>query len=102
MEVIMKNLRLRSRRLDLPVEFPLMDCQGKFVKRDRRRLSDRRMGNYDHDALKIIPTLYNLAFDLVAGARVQSRNRHQSKQKLQQGQHYLGHNHQGHGSHKYL
>ena len=71
----MKESRLCRRRLDLPVEFPLMDCQGKFVKRDRRRLSDRRMGNYDHDALKIIPTLYNLAFDLIDGVRSQSRKR---------------------------
>jgi hypothetical protein len=63
-----------SRRLDLPVEFPLTDCQGEFVNQDRRRLSDRRMGKYDHDALKIIPTLYKLAFDLIDGVRSRSRN----------------------------
>ena len=71
----MKNSRLCNRRLDLPVKFPLMYRQGEFVNQDRRRLSDRRMGNYDHDALKIIPTLYNLAFDLIDGVRSQSRKR---------------------------
>jgi len=63
-----------TRRLGLPVEFPLTDGQGKFVNQDRRRLPDRRMENYDHDALKIIPTLYKLALDLIDGVRSRSRN----------------------------
>jgi hypothetical protein len=63
-----------TRRLGLPVEFPLTDGQGKFVNQDRRRLPDRRMENYDHDALKIIPTLYKLAIDLIDGVRSRSRN----------------------------
>jgi len=62
-----------SRRLGLPVEFPLTDCQDELVNQDRRRLPDRRLEEYDHDALKIIPTLYKLAFDLLAGVRSQSR-----------------------------
>jgi hypothetical protein len=64
-----------SRRFDLPVEFPLTDCQGEFVNQDRRRLTDRRMEKYDHDALKILPTLYKLAFDLIDGVRSQSHKR---------------------------
>ena len=31
-----------SRRMGLPVEFPLVDNQGVIVARDRRRLPDRR------------------------------------------------------------
>ena len=63
-----------TRRLGLPVEFPLTDGQGKFVNQDRRRLPDRCMENYDHDALKIIPTLSKLALDLIDGVRSRSRN----------------------------
>ena len=72
----MKNSRLCNRRLDLPVEFPPMDCQGEFVNQDRRRLPDRRLAKYDHEALKIMPTLYKLAFDLMDGVRSQSHKRH--------------------------
>ena len=64
-----------SRHLDLPVEFPLTDCQREFMNQDPRRLPDRCLAKYDHDALKIIPTLYKLAFDLITGVRSQSRNR---------------------------
>jgi hypothetical protein len=63
-----------SRRLGLPVEYPLKDGQGELVNQDRRRSPDRRMENYDHDALKIIPTLYKLVFDLIDGVRSRSRN----------------------------
>jgi len=63
-----------SRRLGLPVEFPLTDGEGKFVDQDRRQFPDRRMENYDHDALKILPTLYKLAFDLIDGVRSRSRS----------------------------
>ena len=63
------------RRFYLPVEFPLTDSQGEFVSQDRRRLPDRRMEQYDHDALKIVPTLYKLALDLIDGVRSQSRKR---------------------------
>ena len=62
-----------NRRFDLPVKFPLTDCQGGFVNQDRRRLPDRRMEKYNHDPLKIIPTLYKLAFDLIDGVRSQIR-----------------------------
>ena len=51
------NLIIRqrgSRRLDLPVEFPLMDSQGLFVIKDRRRLPDRRKAEYGIDDLKVI------------------------------------------------
>ena len=41
-----------SRRLGLPAKFPLTDCQDEFVNQDRRRLPDRRLGKYGHDALK--------------------------------------------------
>ena len=63
-----------SRRHGLPVKFPLTDCQGEFVNQNRRRLIDRRSEKYDHDALKIIPTLYKLVFDLIDGVRSRSRN----------------------------
>ena len=43
-----------SRRFDLPVEFPLMDSQGLFVVKDRRRLSDRRKAKHGIDDLKVI------------------------------------------------
>ena len=36
-----------DRRFDLPVEFPLMDCQGVFVIKDRRQLTDRRKAKDD-------------------------------------------------------
>ena len=51
------NLIIRqrgSRRLDLPVEFPLMDSQGLFVIKDRRRLTDRRKAECGIDDLKVI------------------------------------------------
>ena len=51
------NLIIRqrgSRRLDLPVEFPLMDSQGLFVIKDRRRLPDRRKAECGIDDLKVI------------------------------------------------
>ena len=65
-----------SRRLGLPAEFPLTDCQGELVNQDRRRLPDQRLAKYDHEALKIMPTLYKLAFDLMDGVRSQSHKRH--------------------------
>ena len=49
--------------------------QGEVVNQDRSRLPDRAMEKCDHDALKIMPTLYKLAFDLIDGVRSQSRNR---------------------------
>jgi hypothetical protein len=61
------------RRYYLPVEFPLTDSQGEFVSQDRRRLPDRRMEQYDHDALKIIPN--KLVLDLIDGVRSQSHKR---------------------------
>ena len=70
-------LRQKSnRRLGLSVKFPLTDFLGEFVNQDRRRLPDRRSEKYDHDALKIIPTLYKLAFDLIDGVICQSHKRH--------------------------
>ena len=65
-----------SRRFGLPGKFPLTDCQGELVNQDRRRLPDRRSEEYDHDDLKIIPTLYKLAFDLIDGVISQFRKRH--------------------------
>ena len=64
-----------NRRFVIPVKFPRTDCPGGFVNQDRRRLPDRRMEKYDHDTLKIIPTLYKLAFDLIDGVRSQIRKR---------------------------
>lgn len=43
-----------SRRLDLPVEFPLTDNQGVLVVLDRRRNQDRRKAKYDIDDLRVI------------------------------------------------
>ena len=37
-----------SRRMGLPVEFPLMDNQGIIVAKDRRRLPDRRKAKDDY------------------------------------------------------
>ena len=62
-----------SRRLGLPVNFPLTDSQQAFVIKDRRKLADRRFANIAQDDLKIIPTLYKLALDLIDGARVHVR-----------------------------
>ena len=44
-----------SRRLDLPVKFPLTDSRGVFVIQNRRRLPDRRKVKNDFDELKAIP-----------------------------------------------
>jgi len=46
--------RKGGRRLDLPVEFPLMDSQGVFVIKDRRQLTDRRKAIDELDYLKIM------------------------------------------------
>lgn len=43
-----------SRRLDLPVEFPLEDNHGLLVIHDRRRLQDRRKARYGLEDLKVI------------------------------------------------
>jgi hypothetical protein len=43
-----------SRRLDLPVEFPLTDSESVVVIHDRRRLQDRRKTKYGRDDLKVI------------------------------------------------
>jgi hypothetical protein len=43
-----------NRRVDLPVEFPLMDGQGVFVIKDRRQLTDRRKAKDDPDDLMIM------------------------------------------------
>lgn len=43
-----------SRRMGLPVDFPLRDCQGILVTRDRRQLQDRRKQLYGIDDLKVI------------------------------------------------
>ena len=43
-----------SRRLGLPNEFPLIDCQGDVVNQDRRRLADRRKKKCGLDDLKVI------------------------------------------------
>ena len=37
-----------SRRMGLPVEFPLVDNQGVIVAKDRRRLPDRRKAKDDY------------------------------------------------------
>ena len=43
-----------SRRLDLPVEFPVEDGQGLLVIQDRRRLQDRRKARYGLEDLRVI------------------------------------------------
>jgi hypothetical protein len=43
-----------SRRLDLPVEFPLEDGQGLLVIQDRRQLQDRRKPKYGIEDLRVI------------------------------------------------
>jgi len=43
-----------SRRLDLPAEYPLTDCEDVVVIRDRRRLHDRRKKKYGREDLKAI------------------------------------------------
>jgi hypothetical protein len=42
------------RRFDMPVKFPMEDCQGVVVIQDRRRLPDRRKEKYGIDDLKVI------------------------------------------------
>jgi hypothetical protein len=44
----------RSRRMELPAGFPLIDSQGLLVARDRRQLPDRRKQQYGIDDLKVI------------------------------------------------
>jgi hypothetical protein len=44
-----------SRRLDLPVEFPLTDSRGVTLIQDRRRLPDRRKIKNDFNDMKAIP-----------------------------------------------
>lgn len=43
-----------SRRLELPIEFPIRDCQDMLVINDRRRLSDRRKKKCGLEDLKVI------------------------------------------------
>ena len=43
-----------SRRMGLPVEFPLTDSDGVHVIEDRRQISDRRMSVHDFNDLKVI------------------------------------------------
>ena len=45
-----------SRRLDLPVEFPLTGSRGVILIQDRRRLPDRRKVKNDFDDQKGMPT----------------------------------------------
>jgi len=73
--VTLNVMQKDRRRVGHPVEFPLTDDRGEIVTQNRRRLPDRRLEKYDHNALKIIPALYKLAIDLVDGVRGQFRNR---------------------------
>lgn len=43
-----------ARRSYPSVEFPLQDCQGLFVVKDRRRLSDRRKADHKIANLKVM------------------------------------------------
>ena len=43
-----------SRRMGLPVEFPLRDSQGMLVVAERRQLPDRRKAHYGIDDLRVI------------------------------------------------
>jgi hypothetical protein len=43
-----------SRRMGLPVEFPLWDSQGLLVLNDRRKLPDRRKHQCGIDDLRVI------------------------------------------------
>ena len=43
-----------SRRMGLPVEFPLRDSQGTLVFTDRRKLPDRRKQHCGIDDLRVI------------------------------------------------
>ena len=43
-----------SRRIDLPVKFPLVDSQEVSVLRQRRQLPDRRKAEYELDDMKVI------------------------------------------------
>lgn len=43
-----------GRRINLSVEFPLMDSQGIYVIKDRRQLIDRRKANDELDYLIVM------------------------------------------------
>ena len=43
-----------NRRLNMPVDFPIIDGHGCVVIRDRRRLPDQRKAKYGIDDLKVI------------------------------------------------
>ena len=43
-----------SRRMGLPVAFPLTDSDGVLIVQERRRLPDRRKPVHDIDDLKVI------------------------------------------------
>lgn len=43
-----------TRRMGLPVEFPLMDGQGVLVLQDRRKIPDRRKTQCGLEDLKVI------------------------------------------------
>ena len=43
-----------SRRMGLPVEFPLTDSQGALVLQDRRKIPDRRKAQRGLEDLKVI------------------------------------------------
>ena len=54
---LIMNLIIRqggSRRVGLPVEFPLTDSRGLFVVNDRRRLPNRRKAKQGIDDLRVI------------------------------------------------
>jgi len=43
-----------NRRLGMPADFPLIDSQGSYVIKDRRRLSDRRKAEYGLEDLMVM------------------------------------------------
>ncbi|MEN8204499.1 MAG: hypothetical protein ABFS24_00690 [Pseudomonadota bacterium] len=43
-----------SRRMGLPVDYPLTDSQGVIVIQDRRRLPDRRKTKHNRRILKVM------------------------------------------------
>ena len=43
-----------GRRAGLPADFPLRDCDGVLVQKDRRHLADRRKPVHDIDDLRVI------------------------------------------------
>jgi len=43
-----------SRRLHLPVKFPLVDSREVTVLQERRRLANRRKAEYELDDMKVI------------------------------------------------